>query len=141
VAKLRRLRAVLDHHRDHADPRGRPSILGELLRLAEDYATLVRVAGSKSSPAHVLGAVARGAGKLYHPALTQLLVNVMGRYPPGTLVELADGRLGRSASPARSPQTFATPLVHPFDARTKTFSRELLDLAVAGPAVPRAMPG
>jgi hypothetical protein len=141
VAKLRRLRAVLDHHRDHADPRGRPSILGELLRLAEDYATLVRVAGAKGSPAHALAAIARGAGRLYHPALAQLLVNVLGRYPPGTLVELADGRMARSASPARSAQTFAAPLVHLLDPRTKTFSRDLLDLAVAGPAVRRALPG
>ena len=141
VAKLRRLRAVLDHHRDHSDPRGQPSILGELLRVAEDYATLVRVAGTRSSPAHALGAIARGAGRLYHPALTQLLVNVLGRYPPGTLLELADGRHARSASPARSPQTFAAPLVHLYDAATKAFSRELFDLAIAGVAVRRAVAG
>lgn len=141
VAKLRRLRAVLDHHRDHSDPRGQPSILGGLLRLAEDYATLVRVSGAKGSPAHALGAVARGAGRLYHPGLTQLLVNVLGRYPPGTLVELADGRLARSASAVRSPQTFAAPFVHPFDAGTNTFSRELVDLAATGLAVKRALPG
>jgi hypothetical protein len=142
VAKLRRLRAVLDHHRDFADPRGAPSALGALLRLAEDYSTLLRLHGAKISPADALGAIARGAGRVYHPALAQLMVNVLGRYPPGTLLELEDGRLARSVSPVRTAETFATPLVRLFDAKTRAFSAERLDLARGGaPAVRRVLPG
>jgi hypothetical protein len=141
VAKLRRLRAVLDHHRDHADPRGAPSGLGGILRLAEDYATAVRVGGARACAAEVLAAMLRGAGQQYHPALVQLLVNALGRFPPGTLVELEDGRLARSVSPVRTPETFAAPLVRVFDAKARAFARSRLDLATAGPPVRRALPG
>ncbi|GEJ59154.1 HD-GYP domain-containing protein [Anaeromyxobacter diazotrophicus] len=140
AAKLRRLRAVLDHHRDHAAPGGAPSILGEILRLAEDYTTLLRLHGARISPADALGAMARAAGRLYQPALVQLLVNVLGRYPPGTLLELDDGRYARSISPVRSRETFAQPFVRVYDLRTRALSAERLDLALCG-AVRRTLPG
>lgn len=139
-AKLRRLRAVLDHHRDHADARGRPSIDGQILRLAEDYATLLRVYGTRISPADALGAMARAAGSAYHPALTQLMVNALGAHPPGTLLELQDGRYARSVSPVRSPETFAAPLARVYDLRTRALSADRIDLAL-GPGVRRALPG
>ncbi|OFX24732.1 MAG: hypothetical protein A2V77_14630 [Anaeromyxobacter sp. RBG_16_69_14] len=139
-SKLRRLRAVLDHHRDHMEPRGRPSALGQVLRLAEDYATLLRVHASSISPSDALGSMARAAGSAYHPALTQVMVNVLGRYPPGTLLELEDGRYARSVSPVRGPDTFAAPLVRIYDLKTRALSRERHDLAVEG-AVHRALPG
>jgi hypothetical protein len=138
--RLRRLRAILDHHRDYVEPRGRPSILGQILRLADDYATMVRLYAQQISPADALGAMARAAGRTYHPVLTQVLVNVLGRYPPGTLVELDDGRYARSVSPALSPETFAMPLVRVYDLRTRALSGERIDLA-QGPAVRRALPG
>ena len=138
--KLRRLRAVLDHHRDHVEPRGRPSVLGQILRLAEDYATLVRVYEGRVSPADALGAMAQMGGRAYHPVLTQLLVNVLGRYPPGTLLELEDGRYARSVSPTRGPETFAAPLVRVYDLKTRALSGERLDLAL-GLSVRRALPG
>jgi hypothetical protein len=137
--KLRRLRAVLDHHRDHVEPRGRPSVLGQILRLAEDYATLVRVYEGRISPADALGAMAQASGRAYHPVLTQILVNVLGRYPPGTLLELEDGRYARSVSPTRSPETFATPLVRVYDLKTRALA-DRLDLA-RGVGVRRALPG
>jgi hypothetical protein len=139
-AKLLRLRAVLDHHRDHASARAAPSILGEILRLAEDYATLLRVYRTRISPTDALGAMARAAGAVYHPVLTQVMVNALGRYPPGTLLELADGRRARSVSPVRSAETFATPLACVCDPATGEPSGETLDLA-EGPAILRALPG
>ena len=139
-AKLRRLRAVLDHHRDHVEPRGRPSALGQVLRLAEDYATLLRVYASRISPSDALGAIAAASGRVYSPVLAQVMVNALGRYPPGTLLELEDGRYARSVSPARSPETFATPLVRIYDLRTRALSAERYDLASGG-AVRRALPG
>jgi hypothetical protein len=139
-AKLRRMRAVLDHHRDHAGPRGHPSIMGQILRLAEDYATLRRVHGARISPADALGAMARAAGRLYHPVLTQVMVNALGRHPPGTLLELEDGQYARSVSPVRGPETFATPLVRVYDVATRALSAERFDLALGG-AVRRVLPG
>ena len=137
--KLRRLRAVLDHHRDHVEPRGRPSVLGQILRLAEDYATLLRVYEGRISPADALGAMAQASGRAYHPVLTQLLVNVLGRYPPGTLLELEDGRYARSVSPSRGRDQFATPIVRVYDLKTRALA-ERVDLALGG-AVRRALPG
>jgi hypothetical protein len=140
VAKLRRLRAVLDHHRDHAEPRGTPSREGELLRIAEDYTTLLRLYARRISPADALGAIARAAGRYYHPTIAQLMVNALGRYPPGTLLELDDGRLVRSVAPVRSRDTFDKPLVRPIDRETGAAVGDRLDLALGG-AVRRVLPG
>lgn len=138
-AKLRRLRSVLDHHRDFAGPGGPPSLPGCIIRLSEDYANLLRLWPGRISPADALGAMAGAAGTLYHPTLVQLLVNVLGRYPPGTLLELEDGRRARSISPVRSPATFAAPLARLHDPRAAT-AMGILDLA-KGPRVKRALPG
>ncbi len=139
VAKLRRLRAVLDHHRDHVEPRGRPSLIGEVLRIAEDYGTLLRVYRGRISPVDALGAMARAAGRFYHPVLMQVMINQMGRYPPSTLIELQDGRRVRSISPVRSPETFANPLVRAVSEDGKTLG-DVLDLDRAG-IVRRVLPG
>ena len=138
-AKLRRLRAVLDHHRDLASPAGPPSLAGCLLRLADDYVNLLRLWPGKISPADALGAIAGAAGTLYHPALVQLLVNALGRFPPGTLLELEDGRRARSAAPTRTPATFAAPLARLVDPRSGAPGAPI-DLA-HGPRVKRALPG
>ncbi len=138
--KLRRLRALLDHHRDHAEPRGAPSAAGQILRVAEDYATLLRVHRARISPADALGAMSRAAGKLYHPVLLQVMVNVLGRYPPGSLLELADGRYARSVSPARGRERWDRPLVRLYDLRTRALAPERVDLAMGG-AVARVLPG
>jgi hypothetical protein len=138
-AKLRRLRSVLDHHRDFAGPNGPPSLPGCIVRLSDDYANLLRLWPGKISPADALGAMAGAAGRLYHPALVQLLVNALGRYPPGTLLELEDGRYARSISPVRSPATFAAPLARLHGERPPS-PQGILDLA-KGPRVKRALPG
>ncbi len=66
----------------------------------------------------------------------------MGLHPPGTLLELADGRLVRSVCPVRSPATFATPLARVLNpaSRAPTEPEELVDLA-KGPAVRRVFLG
>jgi hypothetical protein len=140
VAKLRRLRAVLDHHRDHAEPRGQPSLIGEVLRIAEDYSTLLRVYQQRISPVDALGAMARAAGRFYHPVLMQVTINQLGRYPPRTLLELDDGRLVRSISPARSPETFANPLVRAVNDGAQATIGEAVELDRLG-AVRRVLPG
>jgi hypothetical protein len=140
LSKLRRLRAVLDHHRDHLEPRGQPSTAGQILRLAEDYVTLLRVHPSRISPADALGAIAVSGGKIYHPTLGQIMVNALGRYPPGTLLELEDGRYARSVSPVRAPASFDRPLVRIYDLRTAALGGERLDMALGG-SVRRVLPG
>ncbi len=139
-AKIRRLRAVLEHHRDLAGSGSRPSLLGSVLRISEDYQTLVRIYGARVTRAAVLGAMQSAGGKLYEPTLVQLLVNTLGAHPPGTLLELADGRMARSVTPTRSAATFAKPVVRLLDPRTRSAGVELLDLGGAPPPR-RALPG
>ncbi len=110
-AKVRRVLATLDHHRRYDDPHGRPSLFGRLLAIVEDYDTQVRPRGGGLSPADALGRVLQGAGTIYDPVLAQLFANALGRFPPGTLLTLADGRQARSVSVVRGPGTFETPLV------------------------------
>jgi hypothetical protein len=107
-AKVRRVLAILQHHRD-ANDRLRPGLFGRILRVAEDYDTLARRTG-RLSPTLALAAMLKWAGTRYDAVVLQLLINALGAYPPGTLLKLEDGRIVRSATPARSPETFATPL-------------------------------
>jgi hypothetical protein len=139
-AKLRRLRAVLEHHRDFGDAAQRPSTFGAILRLAEDYVNVVRLYGAKVTRDAALGAMLKAGGKLYQPALAQLLVNALGRYPPGALLELGDGRFGRSTAPARGEELWDKPLVRLLDPGTRQPTGPLLDLARGG-VVRRVFPG
>ncbi|MCC7535565.1 MAG: HD domain-containing protein, partial [Deltaproteobacteria bacterium] len=98
-AKVRRLLAVLHHHRDW-DAARPPSVLGRILRVAEDYDALTRKAGSALSPALALARMCADPGRLYDPLSRQALVNGLGRYPPGTWLQLADGRVACVRAPA-----------------------------------------
>jgi len=139
-AKVRRLRAVLEHHRDFATPNARPTPGGAVLRMAEDYANVGRLFGARVLRADALGAMRKGCGTLYHPVLMQVMINVLGRHPPGTLLELDDGRYVRVCAPARSPELWDRPLVRPLDPRTRELRPQILDLA-RGPGIRRAVPG
>lgn len=139
-AKIRRLRAVLEHHRDYATPNARPTAGGAILRMAEDYANVGRLFGTRVLRADGLGAMRKGSGTLYDPVLVQVMINVLGRHPPGTLLELEDGRYARVCAPARSPELWDKPLARLLDPRTRELGPHLLDLA-KGPAIRRAMPG
>jgi hypothetical protein len=107
-AKTRRLLAILQHHRDANDPLG-ASLFGRVLRVAEDYDALSRRSG-QLPPTMALAAMLKWARTRYDPVLLQLLVNELGAYPPGTLLQLPDGRVVRSALPALHPDRFAAPL-------------------------------
>jgi hypothetical protein len=139
-AKVRRLRAVLEHHRDLATPNARPTPGGAIMRLAEDYVNVARLYGARVLRADALGAMVKGGGTLYHPVLVQVLVNALGRHPPGTLLELEDGRFVRVAAPARAPELWDKPLVRMLDPRTRELLPDVLDLA-RGPGIRRAVPG
>jgi len=137
-AKIRRALAALEHHRDFNDPRGKPSIFARILRIAEDFDNLVRRKGGRMTPAASLRAMAAGAGVRYDPVLLQVFVNVMGAWPPGSLMELADRRIVRSISTARSPETWSRPLcrVEVDDNGTRYLQDQpLLDLAQGGSVV------
>jgi hypothetical protein len=107
-AKMRRVLAILQHHQD-ASASPRPGLFGRILRIAEDYDTLARRSG-RLSPTMALAVMLKWSGTRYDAALLQILINALGAYPPGTLLQLEDGRVVRSATPARSADSFAAPL-------------------------------
>jgi len=124
-AKVRRLRAILEHHRDWAGAAARPSAAGALLRLAEDYVNAVRLYGAKVTRA---------------PALAQVMVNALGLHPPGSLLELADGRVVRVAAPPASAERFARPVVQHTQPGTRLPAGPAFDLE-EGEIVRRVLPG
>ncbi len=109
-AKIHRALATLEHHRDYNHPAARPTLFGRILRLAESYDTLLRPRGGGFDPPEALERMMPHAGTRYDPTLLQLLVNVLGRYPPGTMLMLYDGRIVRSIGATRSPETWDRPL-------------------------------
>ncbi len=109
-AKIRRALAALEHHRDYDDHRGRPALFSRILRICEDYDNLVRQRGGGQSPPDALARMVAGAGRRYDPVILQVFINVMGAYPPGTLMQLKDGRVVRSLSAARADRTWDRPL-------------------------------
>jgi hypothetical protein len=141
-AKMRRVLAVLQHHRD-AGERPHPGLFGRILRVAEDYDSLARRSG-KLSPTMALAVMLKWAGSRYDAALLQLLINALGAYPPGTLLQLPDGRVVRAAAPARSAEAFAAPLARCLrlaDGSPAAADLPLLDLAGLGhPRVLDALP-
>jgi len=133
-AKIYRSLGVLQHHRDFDDARGKPHLFARIIRVAEDYDNLARSDKARYCPALALAQMATRGGTYYDPTLLQAFVNSIGKYPPGTLLELDDGRWVRSRSVSRSPETFSKPIA--FVVRNADGSRPkvqaILDLAWEG---------
>lgn len=136
-AKVRRLRATLEHHRDVDDPAGRPGLFARILRIVDDYDNLGRSPEAEFSPAIALELMLPKAGRYYDARLLQLFVNRVGKYPPGTLLKLADGTVVRSRSLVRDPDIFDRPecfVVQDADGNRPAISA-ILDLAYEGEIV------
>ena len=107
--KIRRLQATLEHHL----PAGaRPSLFARILRVVDDYDVLVapRPGAPQLPPPTAQAAMWAARGTLYDPELLALFVRMMGLYPPGSLLELSDGRWVVSVSGGRDPERFAWPV-------------------------------
>ena len=112
-AKVRRLLAVVEHHRDYDSPLGKPSLFARVIHIADDYDILTRFRpgeGPILAQPDALARMAAQAGAAYDPAFFQVFVNKMGLFPPGSILKLASGRIAVSVSGARSRKTFARPL-------------------------------
>jgi hypothetical protein len=109
-AKIARALSTLEHHRDFNDPRGTPSLFGRIIRIAEDYANLLRRNGGGFTPREALSRMAAMKGTAYDPVLLQVFINTLGAYPPGTLLELQGGYIVVSRGLVRDPETFDKPV-------------------------------
>lgn len=109
ISKVRRVRAVLGHHSPAGGRRRAPSLLSRVLRVVEDYDTLVR--RRDLAPADALARMMGGAGTAYDAVPMQAFVNALGACPPGSRVTLTDGRSGVVDEPGRGEGGFARPVV------------------------------
>jgi hypothetical protein len=108
-ARVHRIRATLEHHKDFADPGGKPSLFARIIRIAEDFDNFSASPRAHFSPAVALEFMVPMAGTAYDPALFQVFMNRIGKYPPGTLIRLVDGRIVCSRSLVRIPEAFDRP--------------------------------
>ena len=133
-AKVRRAFGTLYHHAELDSSGRRTPLVGRILRVAEDYETMIRPGGGGVTPPDALGRLAAGANKHYDPVLVQSLINILGQYPPGTFLGLEDGRIVKSCSCVRAPELFAKPravVVREADGSAPAH-REVIDLATEG---------
>lgn len=110
-ARLKRLLAAIEHHRDYAaEPR--PHLYARILRIADDYDTLTceRRPAPLATPPQALGRMRAAVGTAYDPTLFQVFLNAMGPFPPGTRLRLADGRVVVVVDGARGAARFGKPL-------------------------------
>lgn len=108
-ARVHRMLATLEHHRDTTDPAGRPSLFARIIRIAEDFDNFSASRRAHFSPARALELMVPLSGTAYDPVLFQLFMNRLGKYPPGTLLKLTDGRIVCSRSLVRIPEAFDRP--------------------------------
>jgi hypothetical protein len=125
--KIRRLQATLEHH---LPAEASPSLFARILRIVDDYDVLVapRPGAPQLPPPTAQAAMWAARGKLYDPDLLALFAQMMGLYPPGSLLELSDGRWTVSVSGGRDAERFAWPvarLVRDKDGRVRDGGEDL----------------
>jgi hypothetical protein len=108
--KLRRLLAVAEHHMTLEQ---KPGLFARILRIADDYDVLTapRPGQPQMPPPTAQAAMWAARGSVYDAELLALFVQSLGLYPPGSLLELSDGRLVVVVSGGRDPERFAWPRV------------------------------
>jgi hypothetical protein len=123
---------VLHHHKRFT---AQMPLVARVVRIAEDFDTMIRPGGGGRTPAEALTHLAGAASQqLIDPVLTQVFINTMGAYPPGTFLALQDGRVAQSVGIARSAELFAKPrvqIVRRADGGMP-LTTEFVDLAVEG---------
>jgi len=114
-AKLRRLLTALGESQPfQAEPAAAPPhLFARILRIARDYDLLTggREGQPRLAPPLAQGALWAARGTVYDPDLLALFVQTLGLYPPGSLLELSDGRAVVSLGGARSAERFSWPRV------------------------------
>ncbi|MCO4773130.1 MAG: HD domain-containing protein, partial [Deltaproteobacteria bacterium] len=117
---LRRLLVTLEHHMTWQRPGGYPalgkkrlSVFTRIVQVADHYDALVTPSGSDPGllPVKALERIVRGSGVQFDPVIVKALVQVLGRYPYGSLVKLRTGEIGVVTCGGRDQARFSTPTV------------------------------
>ena len=109
---LRCMRVALEHHM-LPDGSGYPvatgrwpqSVMSRVVAVADCYVSLLghrSERGAQTTPYQALGMMLGPLRKRFDPAMLWALVNTVGFYPPGQLVELDDGAIAEVMAPSAS---------------------------------------
>lgn len=99
---LQRALVAAEHHRSFDGQGGfpdlpprRPHVFARVIGVCDAYDWLTSPTDERPGlpPDQALKRLSRGAGKLYDPILVKVFAAMVGRYPPGSLVELDSGDL------------------------------------------------
>lgn len=115
MTTLRCMRAALEHHAGEggypALPEGwEASPLSRIIRCADAYVSMQMHRGPAAhdiTPYDALGMMLGPLRTKFEPAMLWALVRTVGLYPPGQMVELADGRIAIVLAP--NPEDLARP--------------------------------
>ena len=147
------LKIIAQHH-EYADGSGYPDNLSgteilpeaEILALAERYVAMItkRAYRNRMDITQAREMVSSLADGKFRPAVPRALLELLGKYPPGTLVRLDNNEVGvvtRRANQSRGPfvQAIFNPRGHRYNG---TFERDtsLMDYMIREPAEPETMP-
>jgi HD-GYP domain-containing protein (c-di-GMP phosphodiesterase class II) len=117
---LRRMLVTLEHHMHFRRPGGYPhlgkkrlSVFTRIVQVADYYDALVTPMGESRPmlPVRALEKIVGNKGAVFDPLCVKALVNVVGRYPYGSLVRLSSGEVGVVTSGGRSADAFSKPIV------------------------------
>ncbi len=117
---LRRLLVTLEHHMHYSRPGGYPnlgrktlSVFARIVQVADHYDALVTPSGDVPGllPVKALERIVSASGSAFDPVVVKALVQVVGRYPYGSLVRLNTGELGVVTSGGRAGEGFLRPIV------------------------------
>ncbi len=117
---LIRALVAAEHHRHHDGgggfpdlPRRRPHLFARIVAICDAYDALLtpRSGSPYTPPDQAVKRITRGAGRLYDPILVRIFVALIGRYPPGCLVELDSGDVAVVIAVGRGDEGQARPLV------------------------------
>ena len=135
---LQRAIVAAEHHRhfDGGDgypdlPMLRPHLYSRIIAVCDAYDAMLGGGPQRDRlpPDQAIKRLTRGSGRQYDPVLTALFVGMIGRYPPGSLVELDSGDLAIVVQRGQGNEGQARPLVLRIrDALGKEAPPTLIDL-------------
>ena len=115
---MRRLLVTLEHHMHFRRPGGFPNlgkkrltVFSRIVQVADHYDALItpREDDPGLLPARALERIIASRGIVFDPVIVKALVNVVGRYPYGSLVKLSSGEVGVVTSGGRTAEAFGKP--------------------------------
>ena len=139
IGRLFRAVVNLEHHLEIAgtrqqawdDPNRPIHPFSRIVAVAEAYDTMLTDTASRTAmlPTQAIREVWRGRGTRFDAVVVQALVNIMGLYPFGSVLQLSDGSIAVAVAQGVSPDSFDRPEVRVLRAGERLLHNETYDLS------------